>query len=255
MIERIDAVVDACKPSLPEHMKRRDPREPGRTLKEAYEDKLAGQIKRRFNLQKKQVVENVHEWFPGRKFAGLPLATPEADAKILSLMIEMAMHGLSLFEESVNIGIGFAEYSIETINVTKTKVAQMIGNIDDATKEAIQQAVNTYAQTPGMTIGQLEKMLPFQGYRARRIAITETTNLYASVENALGEKLMQQYPEVRVEKTWFTNNDDRVCEICGPLNGQTVEANAEYQGDLGAFYSPPAHPNCRCWHSVRTRIE
>jgi SPP1 gp7 family putative phage head morphogenesis protein len=44
-------------------------------------------------------------------------------------------------------------------------------------------------------------------------------------------------------KTWITAIDERTCDICAPLNGETV-------GWLGIFSigleAPIAHPNCRC---------
>jgi hypothetical protein len=37
---------------------------------------------------------------------------------------------------------------------------------------------------------------------------------------------------------WMTMEDERVCPICGPLDGKVF--------DTGRFPSQPAHPNCRC---------
>ena len=63
-------------------------------------------------------------------------------------------------------------------------------------------------------------------------------------------------PTARVDKTpelevvvwtvWRTTGDERVCPVCGPLDGQEGPADAGPQ--------PPAHPNCRC-ERVVSRVE
>ncbi|MFQ5574245.1 MAG: phage minor head protein [Terriglobia bacterium] len=45
--------------------------------------------------------------------------------------------------------------------------------------------------------------------------------------------------QVGVQKLeWMTMEDERVCPICGPLDGKVF--------DTGRFPQQPAHPNCRC---------
>ena len=39
---------------------------------------------------------------------------------------------------------------------------------------------------------------------------------------------------------FVTAHDDRVCEICRPLNGRTWDVNSS------KIKQPPVHPNCRC---------
>ena len=40
---------------------------------------------------------------------------------------------------------------------------------------------------------------------------------------------------------WATEKDDKVCKICGPLNGRPADKWGKFE--LG----PPAHPVCRCY--------
>jgi SPP1 gp7 family putative phage head morphogenesis protein len=83
------------------------------------------------------------------------------------------------------------------------------------------------------------------------IAVTEITRAYAEGQRLAGEALRQEWPDARVTKTWFTNNDDRVCEICAPLDGKTVALDDEFGMDI---QQPPAHVRCRCWIDTRTDI-
>jgi SPP1 gp7 family putative phage head morphogenesis protein len=45
------------------------------------------------------------------------------------------------------------------------------------------------------------------------------------------------------KKTWLTADDERVCPICGGLDGESVNMDAKFSIDVDL---PPAHPHCRC---------
>ena len=73
----------------------------------------------------------------------------------------------------------------------------------------------------------------FSPERARRIAVTETTRLFAE-----GNKLAAQMDDAVGGLQLQTAGDERVCAICGPLNHQIFpKDNVPEQ---------PAHVNCRC---------
>lgn len=59
---------------------------------------------------------------------------------------------------------------------------------------------------------------------------------------------IETFPELEVVAwtVWRTAADERVCPVCGPLDGQ------EWPSDAGPM--PPAHPNCRC-ERVFSRVE
>jgi SPP1 gp7 family putative phage head morphogenesis protein len=101
-------------------------------------------------------------------------------------------------------------------------------------------------------MGDIVARLPFGEERAWMIATTETTSAYARGQRMAGEALRKEYPDVDVVKQWFTNNDDLVCPICGPLDGEEIDMDDDFTTGIA---DPPAHPNCRCWISYRTRIK
>ena len=72
-----------------------------------------------------------------------------------------------------------------------------------------------------------------------------------------GEQLAKEYPDVKVKKQWFTNNDDLVCELCGPLNGKEVDIDEPFYPPEDDYQdgNPPRHVNCRCWTTQYTDIE
>ena len=56
------------------------------------------------------------------------------------------------------------------------------------------------------------------------------------------------HQEVGVEKLeWMTMEDERVCPVCGPLDGRRFAT--------GRFPPQPAHPNCRCTSVVTWPLE
>ena len=69
-------------------------------------------------------------------------------------------------------------------------------------------------------------------YRMEVIARTE-------VLRAHNQGRMKFHREVGIQKLeWMTMEDERVCPVCGPLDGKRF--------DTGRFPQQPAHPNCRC---------
>ncbi|QTD49648.1 phage head morphogenesis protein [Sulfidibacter corallicola] len=71
-------------------------------------------------------------------------------------------------------------------------------------------------------------------YRLELIARTETLRAH-------NQGRVTFYQQVGVEKVeWLTLDDERVCPVCGPLNGQVFPIDQPLD--------QPRHPNCRCTH-------
>ena len=52
------------------------------------------------------------------------------------------------------------------------------------------------------------------------------------------------YVDPASTKTWMTAKDERTCDICGPLDGETVPWNGIFS--IGDEVPGRVHPNCRC---------
>jgi hypothetical protein len=79
-------------------------------------------------------------------------------------------------------------------------------------------------------------------YRTETIARTEI--LRASHEGrreGWRQGIEEGYISAGASKQWSTELDGRECEICGPLDGETVLLDADFSDG-----EPPIHPNCRC---------
>ena len=80
-------------------------------------------------------------------------------------------------------------------------------------------------------------------YRAMNIARTELATAY-NQGGYLATKDAQSRGYIgKVKKVWLTASDERVCHICGNIDGD--EADMEKYFSTGVLI-PPAHPSCRC---------
>jgi hypothetical protein len=80
--------------------------------------------------------------------------------------------------------------------------------------------------------------------RAKTIARTEVMNSVGAGRMNAWTALQQSglvAPDAK--KIWLTAEDERVCDICRPLDNVEVPLNAQFPGGIKTI---PAHPNCRC---------
>lgn len=79
--------------------------------------------------------------------------------------------------------------------------------------------------------------------RSQRIATTETTRLVNR-----GRLIAWDLGLVVERKRWYTQLDERVCSICGPMHGVTISIKNQFLLINGQqMGAPPAHPDCRCY--------
>jgi hypothetical protein len=80
------------------------------------------------------------------------------------------------------------------------------------------------------------------GQRAWLIARTETM---AALNEGQRQLWAQAGDELDgMERTWLVTDDERLCELCAPLDGERADLEGQYPEGGGA--GPPRHPNCRC---------
>lgn len=85
--------------------------------------------------------------------------------------------------------------------------------------------------------------------RAYTIARTELATAYNTGAHE-GTKQAQAAGLIgEVVKVWSTADDERVCRICGELDGKEVGMDEEFEGASRTWSTrlhPPLHPSCRC---------
>jgi hypothetical protein len=122
--------------------------------------------------------------------------------------------------------------------------------IDETSVERVRQVINTYRQTPGMTIDDVTELLrpTFDGSRAAMIAVTEMTRASTQAVNNYQEYLTENGIETMMY--WSTQNDEIVddCPVCAPMHNVP---RSEWPDNL--IDGPPAHPRCRCSTYITTQ--
>lgn len=253
----VDAgIVDA------ESIKRRDKREPGRKRKEEAEQRLIAALMRYWRGQARRIRTILERYAPERKiyvptFVFDAVYTDnEAEAGLLMILMNAAKDGVDLVSAMFTIGLDYTLINTEAAAWARTYGYELIKGINETTKQALQSAISSFVETPGFTIRDTMNMLPFNEDRAAMIATTEITNVYSQANQMAGEELAKEYPDVKVVKTFYTNNDDRVCFLCGPLDGQTVDIDKSFihPETKAEFMNPAIHPRCRCFTRTSTML-
>ena len=118
----------------------------------------------------------------------------------------------------------------------------LINSVDDYTKRWISQKIQD-GKNSGLSTFEIVDSIVLDGrdisrIRAERIVLTETARAMATIE-------MEAAVRVGVkEMIWRTSKDERVCPICGPIEGKQAKIGKPFTGRLN---KTPAHVACRCY--------
>lgn len=136
------------------------------------------------------------------------------------------------------VGVDWTLVNQRAADWARAYTTALVRGMNEQRRGLVQQAVADFYEQ-GLTLGDLKDRLAreFGPVTADMIAVTETTRAASAAEAAYADLLRQD--GLALQLRWQTNNDDRVCPICGPRH-DTV------QGD-GWTDPPPAHKRCRCW--------
>jgi hypothetical protein len=233
----------------------RDAREPGRQRKEAREKKLAQLFRGYFERLAPKVQAYIASNPQAQKAPADwedDLDDEEFENALYLWFLDAAKDGTILAGEQAKIGIDYNLTNAAAARWAKAYITPFMKDLNKTTRDRVSAAVEAFIEKPEFTIGDAMQMTGLDdAARAERIAVTETTRAYSEGSLEYGRQLKEEYPDVRVTKTWLTNRDDLVCEICGPLDGVEIDEDEEFDDGLEG---PPGHPACRCDLSVRTRI-
>lgn len=80
--------------------------------------------------------------------------------------------------------------------------------------------------------------------RAENIARTETMRASNEGQRQLWRQAQDRgYLPRAQQRVWIATEDERVCPVCGKLDGKRAALNGQF---AGGHDGPPAHPSCRC---------
>ncbi len=82
-------------------------------------------------------------------------------------------------------------------------------------------------------------------YRAKNIARTESIRASNSGQRELWRQAREQgLLKSNAKRRWETSGDDRTCDVCDGLDGETAGFDEEFAP--GIMEPPDPHPSCRC---------
>jgi len=228
----------------------RDPGEPGYEEKNSYQRKIQRALSARLKRQLEQVsaaLDNKGFFVNGVYIEDVP----DENSKLVKLIYDAILAGTVIAQEDIGVFLPDGVLNQYALQAAREYVTDWLEKLDSTTQDAIRQAVETFVSKPGTTVGDVISILEptFGSARAERIAVTETTRVFALGNDIYAKELQAQYPDMEVIRQWWTNNDDRVCPICGPLHGKQAKRGETFDG----IANPPAHVNCRCWTSVTVK--
>jgi SPP1 gp7 family putative phage head morphogenesis protein len=156
-------------------------------------------------------------------------------------------------QQGAELGVSVAFDQMNTIgmafdwSLVHTRAAQwasrysydLIQGMNQTTQAQLQIAVDEWFKD-ATSLGALRQQLAptFGGKRAQLIAQTETTR-------AAYQGSVDSYRQSGVvsEVEFVTVNDEKVCSLCGPLDGERAPLGGTFPGG----YTIPVHVNCRCF--------
>jgi SPP1 gp7 family putative phage head morphogenesis protein len=140
--------------------------------------------------------------------------------------------------ERVMFGVNWRLPNEMALGWARSASYDLVHGITETSRRVIQDALGDWVRDGGRMDDLIARLAPqFGPVRAELIAITESTNAYRE-----GSRIL--YREVGVRRVQIlTNRDDRVCDICRPLDQMIVDINT---GVPGVGW-PAFHVQCRCF--------
>jgi len=200
-------------------------------------------------------LESITEWV-GADLENAYLETRSATAMqdaLRAALIDSSTLGVTVTAsqfETVGYAVDWTLTNLAAREWAHQYAGELITRIDETTRRGVRQAITQWVENGEPLPRLIDELEPLFGRkRADLIAVTETTNAFSYGNR----QAMLDTGTVRWE--WSTADDEKVCQICGPLHGAVVQIDTAFNGflpdDVAArvrttFQRPPAHPNCRC---------
>jgi hypothetical protein len=164
---------------------------------------------------------------------------------ILPILIGVLYFGMETFVDSPSVPeINLDDIMSSAQDWARSYTYELVSGLTQRSASALQAAFGDFfAGTIGEDALKEKIAYWFSPYRAETIAITEVTRALEKAKEFVSDRILVMFPELDKEEIWRTAQDERVCPICGPLEG-TRRYTAWY--DL-----PPIHPRGRCTVEIR----
>lgn len=130
------------------------------------------------------------------------------------------------------------------------EIAQYVGlNVRQAaTARAYRRDLERSGLAP-TRVAQIMELYTRRKIRERAVMIARTEILralnYGKLEGWLADQEEGLLSEQALKELVVTP-DEKLCDVCEPLDGEAIPLDEDFETDEGDFDAPPFHPNCRC---------
>lgn len=185
---------------------------------------------------------------------------PAADGVKLWLNTKAATFVTNSTAEQINAINAVVSRAATIQDITVDGLARAIRPMVGLTRKQAQANLKYYTSMVEGGLSEkaaLERSIKYSArqnrYRGYNIARTELAFAYNKGEHFGVQQAIEQGYMGHTRKVWCTADDERVCEICGALDGKTIEMEDNFgfytrleARNPGIRQTPPAHPSCRC---------
>jgi hypothetical protein len=140
-----------------------------------------------------------------------------------------------------------------TVGLNKTQAKANLNYYKHIKESLLENNLNMKEKTAEKRARDAAQKYAAKQHRQRAFTIATTEMAFAYNKGAdEGMKQAQEQSLIgKVKKVWSTAADERVCEICGGLEGKEIDMGGDFEFKGYSLYSgqkqtPPAHPRCRC---------
>lgn len=164
---------------------------------------------------------------------------------ILKIISAGGVTGESLLPKEYRALVSWDVFNQKAIDFLRNYRIGPLARINENTRRRTIGIIEDWIKS-GERLDLLEQKLQpvFGPVRANNVAVTEVTRIYAE-----GNKLAWKATGMVGGNRWNTATDEKVCPVCGPLDGVEVGINDGFtpSGPGEGPTAPPLHPRCRCW--------
>ena len=153
-------------------------------------------------------------------------------------------------KKSSSISFKFDRQNQQAIDWAKEHAAELAEGLSETSHEAIKKAIADNLETGNFEAARLD-ILEAVGNEARADLIASHETMLAANEGqrqAWAQAVERGLLSGDEQRVWITVGDDKVCEICEPLEGATAGLDEQYPE--GGGDGPPAHVRCRCTEGI-----
>jgi len=227
-----------------------------------YKDKITDGVKEVNESLRKEVRGNLSKLLKSTKGIDMnELFNGDNAVKSITDMASPILSDLYTTEAAAAVAlIGIEGFEVLPDTV-KTAIERAVGLLSSSYTDSMRELLKaklteSMAEGPDLDVltKRVNEIFDFQNeIRANQVATTETFRIG-------NEATVEAWKQTGVVKTkkWYTAEDERVCESCGPMHGEVIDIEKNFfdlgdTTDTGAEITyddvnfPPLHVSCRCY--------